>query len=47
VDVLRREPQSLLIGEGLQEGERLVLTHLMGAAEGMKLRPRAAEAQTP
>lgn len=47
VDVLRREPQSLLIGEGLQEGERLVLTHLMGAAEGMKLRTRVAEAQTP
>ncbi|WP_305041132.1 efflux RND transporter periplasmic adaptor subunit [Geoalkalibacter sp.] len=47
VDVLRREQHSLLIGAGLEEGERLVLTHLMGAAEGMKLRPRAPEDTRP
>ncbi|WP_429885465.1 efflux RND transporter periplasmic adaptor subunit [Geoalkalibacter halelectricus] len=42
VEILRREQQTLIIGAGLEGGERLVVTHLMGAAEGMKLRPRAA-----
>ncbi|KIH76100.1 RND family efflux transporter, MFP subunit [Geoalkalibacter ferrihydriticus] len=47
VEVLRREQQTLIIGAGLEGGERLVLTHLMGAAEGMKLRPRDAREEQP
>ncbi len=40
VDVIRRERNEVLIQEGLRDGERVVLTALPGAAEGMKLRPR-------
>lgn len=47
VQVLRREQETLFIGEGLEEGERLILTHLMGAADGMKLRPRPAQGLKP
>ncbi len=38
VTVVRREQKTLLIRDGLKEGERLVLTAISGAAEGMKLR---------
>jgi RND family efflux transporter MFP subunit len=41
VDVLRQEKDEVLIGGGLPEDARLVLTSLSGAAEGMKLRPLA------
>lgn len=47
VQVLRREQETLFIGEGLEEGERLILTHLMGAADGMKLRPRPSQGLEP
>lgn len=45
VEVLRRQQQSLLIGEGLQGGERLILTNISGPATGLKLRPQHSEQQ--
>jgi len=42
VDILRREREVVLISSGLEAGERIVLTNLSGAADGMLLRPRAA-----
>ncbi len=39
VQILRRERDTLLIGKGLANGDRLVLTTLPGAADSMKLRP--------
>ncbi len=50
VQVIRRTRDEVVIGEGLQPGERIVLTNIAGAAEGMKLRPvmdKAAEAALP
>ncbi len=38
VTIIRRERMNILVGSGLSDGERLVLTTVMGAAEGMKLR---------
>jgi RND family efflux transporter MFP subunit len=35
----RLERDVVIIGEGLEEGDRLVLTTLSGAADGMRLRP--------
>ena len=43
VQVLRRARDEVVIGEGLQAGERVVLTNVAGAAEGMKLRAVAAK----
>lgn len=42
VTIARQEQNAILVDGGLQEGDRLVLTHLAGAADGMKLRPLAA-----
>jgi len=39
VSVFRREQQNVVIGEGFRGGERIILTNLTGAAEGMKVRP--------
>ncbi len=39
VDILRREKQKILIKGGLQAGEKLILTTLSGATEGILLRP--------
>jgi RND family efflux transporter MFP subunit len=39
VDILRREKQQILIKGGVQSGEKLVLTTLSGATEGILLRP--------
>lgn len=39
VKILRREPEFILLNDGLNGGERLILTSLSGAANGMKLRP--------
>jgi RND family efflux transporter MFP subunit len=36
---LRIEKQEVIITEGLSEGERVVLTNISGAADGMKLKP--------
>jgi hypothetical protein len=38
VQIARLERDEVFISEGLAEGERLILTNLSGAANGMKLR---------
>ncbi|MEA2064586.1 MAG: efflux RND transporter periplasmic adaptor subunit [Gemmatimonadota bacterium] len=38
VEVIRREQEMVLISEGLRNGERVILTNLTGAANGMKVR---------
>lgn len=38
VEVLRLDKEQAFIGKGLADGERVVLTHLSGAADGMLLR---------
>jgi RND family efflux transporter MFP subunit len=43
VHVLRRQQETLLIDQGLNGGERLILTNISGAAPGMKLRLNARE----
>ncbi len=40
VSVIRRERENVLLESGLTEEERIVLTHISGAAHGMKLRER-------
>ncbi len=45
VDVLRREKQQILIKGGVQSGEKLVLTTLAGATDGIRLRPVLEENQ--
>jgi RND family efflux transporter MFP subunit len=40
VQVLRRERESVIIGDGLQDGERVIVTALAGAADGLKVRVR-------
>lgn len=39
VEILRREQQLLLISQGLSAGDKLIMTTLSGAADGLKLRP--------
>jgi multidrug efflux pump subunit AcrA (membrane-fusion protein) len=43
VEILRREREEVLIRSGLSANERIVLTNLSGAAEGMLLRPQLRE----
>ena len=43
VDILRRERDEVLVRSGLNAGEKIVLTNLSGAAEGMILRPQLRE----
>lgn len=43
VDVLRREREEILVSSGLAAGQKIVLTNLSGAAEGMLLRPQLRE----
>ena len=45
VEILRREKQQLIIKQGLFAGEKLVLTTLSGATDGMLLRPLSQEKQ--
>ncbi len=45
VEILRRERDEVLIRSGLNAGEKIVLTNLSGAAEGMLLRPQSQEAE--
>lgn len=45
VEVVRREKDHLYLDGGLEAGERIVLTNLSGAADGMKLRPAAEGAE--
>jgi RND family efflux transporter MFP subunit len=42
VEVVRRAREEVIIGGGLAAGERVVLTNVPGAAEGMKLRSTGA-----
>ena len=44
VQVLRRERESVVIGDGLQDGDRVIVTALAGAADGLKVRVRGEEA---
>lgn len=44
VEIDRRERDEVLVRSGVTAGERIVLTNLSGAAEGMLLRPVAPEA---
>lgn len=46
VEILRREQETLLVGRGVSSGERLIMTTLSGAADGLRLRPVLQE-QTP
>lgn len=43
VDILRRERDEVLVSSGLEAGEKIVLTYISGAAEGMLLRPQLRE----
>jgi multidrug efflux pump subunit AcrA (membrane-fusion protein) len=43
VDIQRRERDEVLVRSGLNAGEKIVLTNLSGAAEGMLLRPQLRE----
>lgn len=45
VEVARRERETVLVRQGLKQGDRVVLTALQGAADGMKLRPREQGAE--
>ncbi len=45
VDIVRRERDEVLVRSGLDSGEKIVLTSLTGAAEGMLLRPQLREAR--
>ena len=45
VEILRRERDEVLIRSGLDGSERIVLTNLSGAAEGMLLRPQLRESK--
>ncbi len=45
VEIVRRERDEVLIRSGLNAGEKIVLTNLTGAAEGMLLRPQLREAK--
>ncbi len=46
VNILRREQKNLLVNQGVSSGEKLILTTLSGAADGLLLRPVLQE-QTP
>ncbi len=43
VDIIRRERDEVLVRSGLAAGEKIVLTNLTGAADGMLLRPQLRE----
>ncbi len=45
VEILRREKQQLILQQGVNNGEKLILTTLSGAAEGLLLRPILQEQQ--
>lgn len=38
VNIVRRQQEKVIVRDGLEEGDRVVLTNLPGAAEGMRLR---------
>ncbi len=46
VEVVRRTRDEVVIGEGIASGDKIVLTPVAGAAEGMRLRSRTEAAAT-
>ncbi len=44
IDIVRRERDEVLVRSGVSAGEKIILTNLSGAAEGMLLRPKLQEA---
>jgi RND family efflux transporter MFP subunit len=44
VTVLRKTPDEVLVSDGIEPGEKVVLTSVNGAADGMLLRPQPVEA---
>jgi RND family efflux transporter MFP subunit len=44
VEIVRREREDVLVTSGLKSGDRVILTNLSGAADGMLLRPQEAGA---
>ncbi len=44
VEIVRRERDEVLVSAGVAAGEKIVLTNLSGAADGMLLRPHKLEA---
>lgn len=47
VEVLRTEREQVVIGEGLEEGERVSLSVLRGAVDGMRVRVAGEDAASP
>lgn len=45
VDIVRRERDEVLVRSGVAAGEKIVMTNLSGAADGMLLRPQLQEAR--
>jgi RND family efflux transporter MFP subunit len=45
VEIIRHEPHEVLVRSGVNNGDRLILTNLSGAAEGMLLRPQSPGAR--
>ncbi len=43
VEIIRREQRDVIVSDGLAAGDRVVLTNLAGAANGMLLRPQLRE----
>jgi RND family efflux transporter MFP subunit len=43
VKILRSEKENVIVQSGLSDGDRVVLTKIQGAADGMKLRPLEGE----
>jgi RND family efflux transporter MFP subunit len=44
VEIIRREEKTVLVSSGLNEGDKVILTGLAAAADGMLLRPQLLEA---
>lgn len=44
VDVIRRDRDQVVVGEGLEDGQRIVVSPLRAVSDGMRLRTVAAEA---
>lgn len=46
VEIVRRAPDEVLVSAGIKAGERIILTNLSAAADGMVLRPLSKEEAT-
>lgn len=45
VEIIRRAPDEVLVSDGIKAGEKIILTNLSAAAEGMTLRPQDREVE--